>query len=371
MLSRALLAGLALLGLQGNSFGFQEKKAPEKPSVEVVFCLDTTGSMGGLIQAAKQKIWSISNQIAGGNPVPHLKIGLLAYRDKNDAYITKTYPLTDDLDAIHAQLKEFQAAGGGDGPEAVNQALNESITKFQWSADKKTLRIIFLVGDAPPHMDYNDDVKYTETCRLACEKGIIINSIQCGSNGECEKHWKEICFKAEGSYVRIAQNGGAVQTVSTPFDARLAAINGELAEKTLAFGSVASQADGARKNRAAAALAPGAAAERAAFQAKNQQAASYDLLDSIKKGTVKLEALKEEELPKELRELKPEQRKEYLAKLDQKRADLNKEAIDLDKKRSDFIAKKQNEEAGKTKSGFDSQVQEVIRNQAKKFNINY
>src|SRR5262245_14431386 len=80
-----------------------------KPKIEVVFCLDTTGSMGGLIQGAKDKIWSISNQIAGGEPAPDLKIGLVAYRDRGDAYITKIIELTDDLDAIHTKLREFQA----------------------------------------------------------------------------------------------------------------------------------------------------------------------------------------------------------------------------------------------------------------------
>src|SRR5262245_4872243 len=69
-----------------------------RPEVEVVFCLDTTGSMSGLIDAAKQKIWAISNQIASGNPTPRVKIGLVAYRDRGDAYVTKITDLTDDLD---------------------------------------------------------------------------------------------------------------------------------------------------------------------------------------------------------------------------------------------------------------------------------
>src|SRR5262245_23739862 len=85
-----------------------------KPKVEVVFCLDTTGSMGGLIEGAKQKIWSISNQIASGKPTPDLKIGLVAYRDKGDAYVTKVTDLSDDLDAVHGNLKTFQAQGGGE-----------------------------------------------------------------------------------------------------------------------------------------------------------------------------------------------------------------------------------------------------------------
>src|SRR5262249_44818878 len=154
--------------------------------VEVVFCLDTTGSMRGLIQAAKDKIWTICNQIASGKPTPRLKVGLVAYRDKGDEYVTKVFDLSDDLDAIHGHLMGFVAKGGGDIPEHVNKALYDAVHGIKWSTDKKTLRMIFLVGDAEPHMDYTDVVKYPETCKAACEKGIIINTVQCGNSAECE-----------------------------------------------------------------------------------------------------------------------------------------------------------------------------------------
>src|SRR5579862_6514470 len=128
-----------------------------RPRVEVVFCLDTTGSMGGLIDSAKQKIWSICNQIAAGKPTPELKVGLVAFRDRGDEYITKKLDLTGDLDAVHGELMSFKAAGGGDEPESVNEALHVALHKINWTQDPKVLRIIYLVGDAPPHMDYPDD----------------------------------------------------------------------------------------------------------------------------------------------------------------------------------------------------------------------
>src|SRR3954467_7079620 len=90
--------------------------AAKKSKVEVVFCLDTTGSMGGLLDGAKAKIWSICNQIAGGKPTPDLKVGLVAYKDKGDAYVTKVTDLTDDLDAVHGELMKFTPDGGGDTP---------------------------------------------------------------------------------------------------------------------------------------------------------------------------------------------------------------------------------------------------------------
>jgi Mg-chelatase subunit ChlD len=371
-----VLASLTIFSglVPGTAAEPEAKKA--KPKIEVVFCLDTTGSMGGLIEGAKQKIWSISNQIAGGKPAPELKIGLVAYRDRGagEEYVTKIIELTDDLDAIHGKLKEFKAAGGGDEPESVNQALDESVNKIKWSTDKKTLRIIYLVGDAPPHMDYADDVKYPETCKKACEKGIIINTIQCGGHAECQKHWKEICKRAEGSYAQIAQTGGVV-AVATPYDKDLAEINTELARTTLVYGRGEMRAAGAAKARAAEALPEAAAADRAGYAAKDGKAAAYDLLDAVKSGKVKLAEIKKEELPEQMRKMDAKERQEYLDKLDKRRTELSKKALELDKKRGEYIkeelAKRAKEKGKDPKDSFDNQVFESLRKQAKPHGIDY
>ena len=367
----ATAAALVSLALPARADDKKPAKPARKPQVEVVFCLDTTGSMGGLIEAAKQKICAISNQVASGKPTPELKVGLVAYRDKGDAYVTKVSDLSGDLDAVYATLKTFQAQGGGDTPEHVNQALFDAVHKVKWSTDKKTLRIIFLVGDAPGHMDYTDDVKYPETCKEACKKGIIINTVQCGSDAACAKQWRDICAKAEGTYVQIAQEGGAV-AIATPFDKRLGEINTELARSTLVFGHGKEREEADMKRSAArnlATAAPGAAAERAAFQAKAGRSDSYGLLAQVKAGKVKLEGLKKEELPVELRKLDLKEQKAYLEKLDKRQQTLSKEALELDKKRNEFLKKKQAEMKGK--GGFDLQVLEMLRKQAKKVQIDY
>src|SRR5262249_14408343 len=213
-MSRSMIvaAALAVVGLLApvRAADAPAKKESKRPQIEVVFCLDTTGSMGGLIEGAKQKIWAICNQIAGGKPSPDLKVGLVAYRDRGDEYITKVFDLSEDLDAIHGHLKGFKAVGGGDPPESVNEALHVAVGKIKWSPADDVLKIIFLVGDAPPHMDYPDDVKYPVTCEKACKLGIIINTVQCGNDAECKRHWVEIAKKAEGHYVQIAQDGGVV-----------------------------------------------------------------------------------------------------------------------------------------------------------------
>jgi hypothetical protein len=86
-----------------------------QPIVEAVFVLDTTSSIGGLIQAAKDKIWSIASNLASAEPAPCIRIGLVAYRDRGDDYVTRVVDLTPDLDALHAALFQLQANGGGVG----------------------------------------------------------------------------------------------------------------------------------------------------------------------------------------------------------------------------------------------------------------
>lgn len=93
----------------------------ERPAVEVMFVLDTSSSMTGLIAAAKDKIWSTANTLTSAEPVPDIRMGLVGYRDRGDAYVTAFTPLSDDLDAVVARLMQFEAVGGGDTPESVNR----------------------------------------------------------------------------------------------------------------------------------------------------------------------------------------------------------------------------------------------------------
>ncbi|MFO0878113.1 MAG: vWA domain-containing protein [Gemmataceae bacterium] len=371
MIVRALLIvlTLALGAVPGPA---APTPAEKKPRVEVVFCLDTTGSMGGLIEGAKSKIWSICNQIAGGKPSPDLKVGLVAYRDRGDEYVTRVVELTDDLDAIHTQLKKFQAGGGGDGPESVNQAIDDAVNKIKWSTEKRTLRIIFLVGDAPPHMDYKDDVKYPDTCKKAVEKGILINTIQCGTDAECARVWRDVAVKSEGSYAAIPQSGGVV-AIRTPYDADLAKLNAELADTTLAYGTMAKRRDADAKVAEAKALPAGAAADRAGFGAKaGKGAVKGDLIDDLRERKVDLNRVKDEELPEALRRLKtPKERDDYVKTVEKKRSDIQKKAAELDKKRGTFIAEEIKKTRGKGGDSFDSNVLEMLRKQAKKFEIDY
>ena len=174
--------------------------------VEIVFCLDATGSMSGLIGTAKEKIWSIVTSIVQDTIPTEVKLGMVFYRDRGDAFVTKYIDLTPDIDSVYEELLAITATGGGDAPESVNQALFEAVTKNSWSQDAITYKTVFLVGDCPPHMDYEDEVQYMETCELAKEKGIIINTIKLG-NGcpDAIPHFKNIASCSEGTYLHLDQ----------------------------------------------------------------------------------------------------------------------------------------------------------------------
>ncbi|MEN8151984.1 MAG: vWA domain-containing protein [Planctomycetota bacterium] len=350
-----------------------EKVAPTPPKVEIVFVLDTTGSMGGLIEGAKVKIWTIVNQVVTGKPTPDLKVGLVGYRDRGDSYVTTMTDLTSDLDSVYGALRGFSAAGGGDTPESVNEALHVALTKPKWSTEKRTLRIIYLVGDAPPHMDYQDDVKYPVTCEAAARKGIIINTIQCGNLAGTDRVWKDIARRAEGRYVRIRQSGG-MTAVKTPYDERLAALSRKLSGTSVFYGDEESRRREGKKlaeaDKAADSAAPEAAAERAGYRGKSGLVAVADLLGLLERGEVKIADLDAKKLPEDLAKMSPEERKAHLGKLLAERKKLRAELVELDAKRAAHI-KAELAKKGKKGDAFDDQVLDMLRDQAKKVGLKY
>jgi len=80
------------------------------PRVEVAFVLDTTGSMGGLIEGAKRRIWSIARRIGQGRPRPDLRIALVGYRDLGDEYVTRVHDLSGDMAGAHPDAADAAGA---------------------------------------------------------------------------------------------------------------------------------------------------------------------------------------------------------------------------------------------------------------------
>jgi len=339
----------------------------ERPVVEAVFVLDTTGSMGGLIQAAKDKIWSIASTMAAAEPAPLLRMGLVAYRD---AYVTRVVDLSTDLDALHAELFQLQANGGGDGPEAVNQALHDAVRRMSWSPSQDAYRVIFLVGDAGPHMDYQDDIKYPETLKLARERGIRVNAIQCGSAAATRAHWQQVAQLGGGAYFRVDQDGAAV-AIATPYDDELAELATRLDETRLYYGSPEERADRDRRlaeSSAALAAAPAPVkARRATFAASDTGKAAllgeHELVDGVAAGRLKLEELAPEALPEPLQGLSRTEQQRVIDEAAAERARVQAQIEATAAKRSAWL-RDEIAARGGAKDSLDQKLYDAVREQA-------
>jgi len=156
-----------------------KRKLENRIPMDILFILDTTGSMGEEIQRLKATIQLIHLNLSSLSVKPDLRFGLVLYKDNGDEeYRTRIVPLTDNLEDFQAELNKVEAYGGGDTPEDLQEALSDSLNKIKWN--KKGVRLSFIITDAPPHLDYGQSYNYVQAAKDAKEKGIKIHSVGTG-----------------------------------------------------------------------------------------------------------------------------------------------------------------------------------------------
>jgi hypothetical protein len=331
-----------------------------RPQVELVFALDTTSSMTNLIEGAKQKIWSLASFVAQGQPTPDLRVGLVGYRDVGDAYVTKVYDLDSDLDRVYRRLRAFQAEGGGDTPEHVARALDEAVRKMSWTQAPSVVKVIYLVGDAPPHTDYADGYDTTRSARAAKAKGIQLHTIQCGTDPATEASWRRIASLGGGQFMAIRQDGGMHEEHSR-YDDELAMLHDKLAGTAIAYGAGGLAASAALKDAEAAPVAVKAA--RAAFMARKGKAVGGkgDLVESVASGAVKLEEV-QAELPPAMKAMDRATQAAVVAEKSKQRNEINKRIDELGRlRRSELDAHEAAAHKAGIADGFDIAAKKALK----------
>lgn len=347
--------------------------AAARPQVDVVFVLDTTGSMSALLDGAKKKIWEIARYIAQGQPAPDLRIGLVAYRDVGDDYVTKFFDLTDDLDGVYQNLAAFAAGGGGDTPEHVAKALHEAVYKASWSNNKNAVKMIYLVGDAPPHTDYNDGFDYRGIANTAKERNIQINTVRCGSDEDTRVAWTEIASRAGGEFSSIEQSGGMVMA-TTPFDADLARLNRALTETAIPYGTVEKRRSVREKAELNLAAPAAVQAERAglfgSLSTRGRAAAvsDGDLLEDVANKKVALDKVEAGALPEAMQGLSAGERESYVEGKKKARAEILNQINAMTAKRDAYLRAAP---AKGSSDGFDEKVRSGLKKKAAKVGILY
>lgn len=219
----------------------------EAPRLDVAFVLDTTGSMGAYIEEAQARIRAISDELAEGDPRPDVRFALVEFRDRNDAFVTRVHPFSGDLSVMRGYLDGASASGGGDHPEAVLEGTKAAIDDLAWTpltGDTRAVRLLFLVGDAPPQ-HYGPTLTEDTVARAARDKGIVIHSIVCGSG---------VGDSAMGAFERLARH-----TEGRAFELGQSrrAIAGGVRRASPSLGAMVAGATRAYSSSAGVAYAPG------------------------------------------------------------------------------------------------------------------
>jgi hypothetical protein len=182
-------------------------RAAKEPVLDILFLIDTTGSMGDELRYLKEEISDVIGKIAGSNPGYTINLALLFYRDTKDEYVTRYFDFSTNIAEQQKNLAKQSASGGGDFPEAVDKALSEAVEK-NWNSGYAT-RLIFHVCDAPPHDTQENQTLYYNSIKTAAQKGIrIIPVASSGIDYETEYLLRQEALMTGGTYIFLTDDSG-------------------------------------------------------------------------------------------------------------------------------------------------------------------
>lgn len=187
-------------------------------NLDILFLIDATGSMSDEINQLKENIRAISAQIDALPSQPDVRFGMVTYRDRGDAYLTNVTDFTPNVDEFAAVLAQVFADGGGDYPEDLNQALSEAVHQPEWRVNE-TVSLIFLVADAPPHLDYGQQNHYAYEVFQAAQRGIKIYPIaSSGLDSQGEYVFRQLAQVTGGRFIFLTYGADGPGSTGTETD---------------------------------------------------------------------------------------------------------------------------------------------------------
>ena len=175
-----------------------------RANLDIAFVLDTTGSMSKELREVKEKVRIIADSLYSARPDQTIRIGVVAYRDITDKYVTKFSPLSSNIEDAFTFLATLRAKGGGDRPEHVVAGLEAALNNLEWDQSTNTKKQIFLIGDARAQTSYANQTSIAALGEIARQKGVVINSIGCRSLSRTGiRQFRTIAYSTEGRYQHI------------------------------------------------------------------------------------------------------------------------------------------------------------------------
>lgn len=181
--------------------------------LDLCFMIDTTGSMGDELRYLQSEVRDVISRVQTELPGADVMLGFVFYRDAGDAYVTKTFDFTSDVEAAQRALAAEKATGGGDYPEAVHEAFAASLG-MSWRETSR--KILIPVLDAPPHdkgteqgetRDIRSD--YGALVYAAAEKGIAAVPVAAsGADTLTQYLMRSAALVTGGTYVFLTDDSG-------------------------------------------------------------------------------------------------------------------------------------------------------------------
>ncbi|MBS3763801.1 MAG: VWA domain-containing protein [Planctomycetes bacterium] len=351
--SLLVCAILALSCLAQTARAEEKKETAEKPLIQMAILLDTSGSMSGLINQARTELWKVVNEFATtkkNGQIPRLEVALYEYGHSplGGNQIRKILSLTTDLDKVSEKLFALTTSGGN---EYCGMVIKKATDELKWSQSNGDLKVVFIAGNEP---FTQGPVDYKAACKAAISKGIIVNTIHCGSEqAGISGKWKDGAVLADGSYMCINQNR-TVAHIKAPQDKKIAKLGDKLNDTYIPYGAKGKLAAERQRKQDTNAkkAAPAANVQRMVTKANAQYVnTSWDLVDALKNDKIKLEEIDEKSLPEKMQKMTLKERKAHIEENTRRRAEIRKKINELNAARKKYVAEKRKEMG---KSGDDT-----------------
>ncbi len=336
--------------------------------IQMAILLDTSGSMEGLIEQAKTQLWKIVNEMATAKKngkLPRLMVGLYEYGKSSipasEGYLRMIVPLSEDLDRISEELFRLTTNGGD---EYCGKVIQAATTGLSWSRSNNDYKVIFIAGNEP---FTQGDIDYKISCKQAISKGIIVNTIFCGNFSEGIKtYWKDGADLADGRYMNIDQNQKIVH-ISAPQDKAIIDLGKKLNKTYIAYGKSGGEKKERQKEQDKNALAINneVMVQRSVAKASPQyRNVGWDLVDAVKEGKLKVDDLKDEDLPEEMKRMDKREKKQYIDEMKKQREKIQNQISQLQKERDRYVSEKKKEISAE--QTLDEALISAIKDQAAK-----
>ncbi len=350
------------------------KQVNANPKIQAAILLDVSNSMDGLIEQAKAQLWnmvSVMGKAKCDGVAPQIEIALYEYgRSSNnvaDGYVKQISPFTSDLDKLSQDLFKLTTNGGD---EYCGHVIHTSLNELAWDTSSLNYKVIFIAGNE----DFlQGNILYTNSCAEAKKKGVIVNTIYCGDRMQgIKEHWNLAGECGNGSFTNINQDA-KVPDIPTPYDTTLIVLNEKLNGTYLYYGA-SGEANFARQyqlDAGNAGMSKEVAAKRTAVKGNKQlyNNASWDLVDAIDRDSAFIAKVDMKTLPDSLKNKSRAELQKIVDKKNAERSAVQKEIMIINTQRENFIAAERAKSANNNVATLESEVEKVIRQQAKRFKM--